>query len=63
MLEEFKNHKTDILDLVTDMNCLLQENNGTDNERLLAVKEQLISNHFNLVVLGQFKRGYYVKWI
>ncbi|MCP4255367.1 MAG: hypothetical protein GY775_18580 [Candidatus Scalindua sp.] len=57
MLEGFNNHKTDILDLVADMNCLLKENNGTDNERLLAVREQLISNHFNLVVLGQFKRG------
>ena len=57
MLEEFVNHKTDILDLVADINCLLKENNGTDNERLLAVREQLVSNHFNLIVLGQFKRG------
>lgn len=57
MLEEFLHHKTDILDLVADMSCLLKENIETDNERLRAVREQLISNHFNLVVLGQFKRG------
>ena len=35
----------------------MTENNGGSNERLFAVREQLISNHFNLVVLGQFKRG------
>ena len=57
MLEEFINHKTDILDIIADTNSLLNKNNGTGNERLLAVREQLISNHFNLVVLGQFKRG------
>ncbi len=57
MLEEFINHKTTILDIITDTNSLLDESDGTGNERLLAVKEQLISNHFNLVVLGQFKRG------
>jgi len=57
MLEEFINHKTDILDIIADTNSLLDESGGTGNERLLAVREQLISNHFNLVVLGQFKRG------
>ena len=57
MLEEFINHKRDILDIITGTNSLLNESDGTGNERLLAVKEQLISNHFNLVVLGQFKRG------
>ena len=57
MLEEFINHKSDILDIITGTNSLLNESDGTGNERLLAVKEQLISNHFNLVVLGQFKRG------
>jgi len=57
MLETFINHKTTILDIIADTNSLLNKNNGTGNERLLAVKEQLISNHFNLVVLGQFKRG------
>jgi len=57
MLEEFINHKTDILDIIADTNSLLEESQGTGNERLLAVREQLISNHFNLVVLGQFKRG------
>ena len=57
MLEEFINHKTGILDIVADINSLLTENNGGSNERLFAVREQLISNHFNLVVLGQFKRG------
>jgi small GTP-binding protein len=57
MLEEFIDHKTDILDIIADTKSLLDESDGTGNERLLAVKEQLISNHFNLVVLGQFKRG------
>ena len=57
MLEEFINHKTDILEIIAGTNSLLNESGGTGNERLLAVKEQLISNHFNLVVLGQFKRG------
>ena len=57
MLEEFINHKTDILNVIADINRLLKENNLAGNERLLAVREQLISNHFNLVVLGQFKRG------
>ena len=57
MLEEFINHKTGVLDIVADINSLLTENNEAGNERLFAVREQLISNHFNLVVLGQFKRG------
>ncbi|MHC4321916.1 MAG: dynamin family protein, partial [Planctomycetota bacterium] len=57
MLEEFINHKTTILDIIADTNSLLKEGNGTDNERLFAARDQLISNHFNLVVLGQFKRG------
>ena len=57
MLEEFINHKTDILDVVADINSLLKNNNGACNERLFAVRDQLISNHFNLVILGQFKRG------
>ena len=57
MLEEFINHKSDILDVVEEINYLLKGNNGAGNERLFAVREQLISNHFNLVVLGQFKRG------
>ncbi len=57
MLETFINHKTTILDIIADTNSLLSEDSETGNERLLAVREQLISNHFNLVVLGQFKRG------
>ena len=57
MLEEFINHKTTILDIIADTNSLLKEGNGTDNERLFAARDQLISNHFNLVVLGQYKRG------
>jgi len=57
MLEEFINHKTDILGIIADTDSLLNESDDTGNERLLAVREQLISNHFNLVVLGQFKRG------
>ncbi len=57
MLEEFINHKTTILNVVENINSLLNENNEAGNERLLTVSEQLISNHFNLVILGQFKRG------
>lgn len=57
MLEEFTNHKTTILDIVADTNRLLKYNNVAIEERLVAVREQLTSNHFNLVVLGQFKRG------
>ena len=57
MLEDFINHKSDILDIVEEINCLLKGNNEASNERLFAVREQLVSNHFNLVVLGQFKRG------
>ncbi len=57
MLEEFVNHKTTILNLIADINSQLNEHSGAVNERLFAVREQLISNHFNLVVLGQFKRG------
>ncbi len=57
MLEAFINHKSNILNIVEEINSVLKGNNGAGNERLSAVKEQLISNHFNLVVLGQFKRG------
>ncbi|GAX59984.1 GTPase [Candidatus Scalindua japonica] len=57
MLEKFINHKTDILNIVANINSLLKDKKGTGNERLLAVREQLILNHFNLVILGQFKRG------
>lgn len=57
MLEEFINHKTNILDIIADTQNLLKENIGKGDERLFTVREQLISNHFNLVILGQFKRG------
>jgi len=43
--------------MAADIHSQLEENNKVCSERLFAVREQLISNHFNLVVLGQFKRG------
>lgn len=57
MLEEFIKHKTEILAIIEDIEVLTNEEVGETDNRLLAVKEQLISNCFNLVILGQFKRG------
>ncbi|MEB2310084.1 MAG: dynamin family protein [Candidatus Brocadiaceae bacterium] len=57
MLEEFIKHKTEILDTLENIEDLTKDDMGTVNNRLHMVKEQLLSNCFNLVILGQFKRG------
>ncbi len=57
MLEEFIKHKTEILTVIENIENLTKEDAGKADNRLSAVKEQLVSNCFNLVILGQFKRG------
>lgn len=57
MLEEFIKHKTEILTVIENIEDLTKEDAGKADNRLPVVKEQLISNCFNLVILGQFKRG------
>lgn len=57
MLEEFLKHKTEILDVVKNIEVLTKEDVETVDDRLRMIREQLISNCFNLVILGQFKRG------
>jgi len=57
MLEEFIRHKTEILTVIGGIETLTQKESLETDSKLLAVREQLISNSFNLVILGQFKRG------
>jgi len=57
MLEEFIKHKTEILAVIENIETLTKEDIKTVGERLRMVREQLLSNSFNLVILGQFKRG------
>ena len=57
MLEEFIRHKTEILTVISGIETLTQKESLETDSKLLAVREQLISNSFNLVILGQFKRG------
>ncbi|OHC00019.1 MAG: hypothetical protein A3G70_09055 [Planctomycetes bacterium RIFCSPLOWO2_12_FULL_39_13] len=57
MLEEFIKHKTGILAVIENIETLTKEDIKTVGERLRMVREQLLSNSFNLVILGQFKRG------
>ena len=57
MLEEFIRHKTEILGTIENVEALTKDDVGAADNRLLMVKEQLLSNCFNLVILGQFKRG------
>src|SRR3989339_2010025 len=57
MLEEFIRHKTEILTVIEGIEALTKEDIKTVGERLRMVREQLLSNSFNLVILGQFKRG------
>ena len=57
MLEEFIRHKTEILTVLEGIEALAKEDIKTVGERLRMVREQLLSNSFNLVILGQFKRG------
>ena len=57
MLEEFIKHKSEILTVIENIETLTKEDADTIDDRLLTVKEHLLSNCFNLVILGQFKRG------
>lgn len=57
MLEEFIRHKTEILGTIENIVGLIKDDTGAVDNRLHMIKEQLISNCFNLVILGQFKRG------
>lgn len=57
MLEEFIKHKTEILTIIENIEMLTKEVLEAADARLLAAREQLLSNSFNLVILGQFKRG------
>ncbi|MBI5677872.1 MAG: dynamin family protein, partial [Planctomycetes bacterium] len=57
MLEEFIKHKSEILTVIENIETLTKEDADTIGDRLLTVREQLLSNSFNLVILGQFKRG------
>ncbi len=54
MLEEFIKHKAEILSVIED---LTRDETPKVEDRLPAIREQLLSNSFNLVILGQFKRG------
>ncbi len=56
MLEKFIKYKTDTLNIIQEVQTLSRKAFGND-ESLLNAREQMISNHFNLVILGQFKRG------
>ncbi|MBW7898688.1 Bacterial dynamin-like protein [Candidatus Brocadiaceae bacterium B188] len=57
MLEEFIRHKIEILGIIENVEALMRNDVGAKGNRLFMAKEQLISNCFNLVVIGQFKRG------
>ncbi|MDQ1273001.1 MAG: hypothetical protein QG591_1631 [Planctomycetota bacterium] len=57
MLEEFIRQKTAILATIENVEALTKNDMEVMDDRLLMVKEQLISNCFNFVILGQFKRG------
>ncbi|MBI2471650.1 MAG: dynamin family protein [Planctomycetes bacterium] len=57
MLEEFIKHKTEILTVIENIELLSKEDTEATDNRLLTVREHLLSNSFNLVILGQFKRG------
>ena len=57
MLEEFIKHKAEILTVIENIETLTKEDVEATDNRLLTVKEHLLSNSFNLVILGQFKRG------
>ncbi len=57
MLEEFIKHKAEILTVIENIETLTKEDADTIDDRLLSVKDHLLSNCFNLAILGQFKRG------
>lgn len=57
MLEKFVEHKKEILSVIEKTETLSKDDAGAGNNQLAMVREQLITNSFNLVILGQFKRG------
>lgn len=57
MLEEFTKHKSGILAAIENIESLVKDEGGAEDTLLSMVREQLITNCFNLVILGQFKRG------
>ena len=57
MLEEFIKHKSEILSIIENIESLAKEEQEPVDNLLSMTREQLITNCFNLVILGQFKRG------
>ena len=57
MLEEFIKHKSEILAIIENIESLAKEEREPVDNLLSMAREQLITNCFNLVILGQFKRG------
>jgi len=57
VLEEFIKHKSEILAIIENIESLAKEEQEPVDNLLSMAREQLITNCFNLVILGQFKRG------
>lgn len=57
MLEEFVKHKSEMLAVIEGIESLTREEDAAADNLLSVAREQLITNCFNLVILGQFKRG------
>ena len=57
VLEEFTKHKSEILAVIENIESLVKDEGVAGDNLLSMAREQLITNCFNLVILGQFKRG------
>ncbi|MDR4507733.1 MAG: dynamin family protein [Candidatus Brocadiaceae bacterium] len=57
MLDDFVEHKKELLSVIENIETLSKEDTGIEDGRLAMVRERLVTNSFNLVILGQFKRG------
>ncbi|MCF6149688.1 MAG: GTP-binding protein [Candidatus Kuenenia sp.] len=57
MLDEFVEHKKEILGVIENIETLSKDDAGVVDDQLAVIRERLITNSFNLVILGQFKRG------
>src|SRR4030067_324437 len=57
MLDEFVEHKKEILSVIENIETLSKEDAVIGDGWLAMIKERLVTNSFNLVILGQFKRG------
>lgn len=57
MLDEFVEHKKEILSVIENIEDLSKNDAGIGDGLLAMVRKRLVTNSFNLVVLGQFKRG------